>query len=324
MEVSSAQHAYAIDYAGVLTHILNVVKHDSYTCPGCCGEMVAVKGSVNIHHFRHNQATCSYETYLHNAAKNAFYSRFNETCNPIVLVLERAISCESRKKKFLLDISTSCTNVIEAKYNLKKLFSQASLEKYDKRTGFTPDVMLSNLDNDRLCYVEIFVTHKCTEEKIASGVPIVEISVKDENDIKYIQESDFSFSDLNISLYNFSVKDKSVQKCHNNCRYSTLLFEIWSLSPSGRLNKVVKSFAHLTEEDLSQSSCWSANLDKRIKTKKIVTLVRDMDPQNIFSNCLKCINISEWNDGKISCLEKNTAVPYTEAKVCKNYEVVEV
>ncbi|WP_108946650.1 competence protein CoiA family protein [Shewanella halifaxensis] len=324
MEVYTAQYAYAINCAGVLTHISNVVKHESYTCPGCNGEMFAAKGSVNIHHFRHNHATCSYETYLHSAAKNAFYSRYHETRNPIALVLERPISCESKKKHFMPDPSIRCVNLVDAKYNLQELFSQATLEQFDKRNGFTPDVMLSNLDNDHQCYIEICVTHKCTEEKIASGIPIIEITVKDENDIKYIMSHDFSFTDSNISLYNFRVKEKSIQRCHKNCHFSTLLFETWSLSSSGRLNKVVKSFAHLTEEEVSKSNCWSVDLDKFTKTRKLVNLVKVMDPRNEFHNCLKCINFSEWNDGKVMCSEKRTVVLYTDAKTCKYYEVDEL
>jgi hypothetical protein len=323
MVVSSAQYAYANDCSGVLTHISNVINHNSYTCPGCREEMVAVKGKVNLHHFRHNNATCSYESYLHNAAKNAFYNRFNESTGLIVLMLERAITCQSNKKSFLNDDSISCSNLVEAKYNLRNLFNEAFLELYDKSTGFTPDVMLSNSDNGSKCYIEVFVTHECSEEKIASGIPIIEISVNDENDIKYIQESDFSTNDINISLYNFSAKEKSVQECHQNCSLISNKFETWTLSASGRLNKLVKSFNHLSEEDLSLNNCWPVNLDKRTKTEKIINLVKEMDPENIYSNCLKCINASGWDDGHVSCAIKYTSVPYTESKVCKHYKVVE-
>ncbi|KPV95717.1 hypothetical protein AN214_02285 [Pseudoalteromonas sp. P1-9] len=169
MAVSSAQYTYANDYSGVLTHISNAVKHRTYTCPGCCEEMIVVKGKVKEHHFRHNNATCSYESYLHNAAKNAFYKRFKESIDPIALILERTIICKSKKKSFLQDDSISCTSLTEAKYNIRSLFNEAFLELYDKKTGFTPDVMLSNSDNDSKCYIEIFVTHECSEDKIASG-----------------------------------------------------------------------------------------------------------------------------------------------------------
>lgn len=324
MVVSSAQYAYAIDCHGVLTHISKAVKHDSYTCPGCLEEMVAVKGKVNVHHYRHNNATCSYESYLHNAAKNAFYIRFNESKEPIALILERAVKCKSIKKSFLQDESISCTSLVEAKYNLRNLFTEANLELYDKNTGFTPDVMLSNTDNDSKCYIEIFVTHECTEEKIASGIPIIEISVNDENDIKYIQESDFSINDTNISLYNFSTKEKSVKRCHENCSLTDHKFDTWNLSASGRLNKLEKSFNNLSEEELSNPNCWPVNLDKRIQTERLINLVKEMDPGNIYSNCLKCANASGWDDGQVSCAVKYKSVPYTEAKVCKYYKVVEV
>jgi hypothetical protein len=44
MVVSSAQYAYA-NWAGVLTHISNVIKHNLYTCLGCGEEMVGVKSA---------------------------------------------------------------------------------------------------------------------------------------------------------------------------------------------------------------------------------------------------------------------------------------
>jgi len=322
MVVSSAQYAYAIDCAGGLIHISHAVKHKTYSCSGCSDVMVAVKGKINVHHFRHNNATCSYESYLHNAAKTAFYNRFNESIEPLSLLLERSITCKSSKQKFLQDDSVSCTELVDAKYNLKSLFNKATLELYDKKTGFTPDVMLSNVDNDNRCYIEIFVTHACTEEKIASDIPIIEISVNDENDIKYIQECDLSINHANISLYNFDAKERSVHECHGNCKLNSHKFETWSLSPSGRLNKVVQSFNYLSIEELEVSNCWPVTLDNLIKSEKITCLVKDMDPRNVYENCLKCASAKGWDDGKTVCTVKRTSVPYTEAKVCKHYKVV--
>ena len=37
-----------------------------YYCVGCGGEMSAVLGDKREHHFRHKEAHCSWESYLHN------------------------------------------------------------------------------------------------------------------------------------------------------------------------------------------------------------------------------------------------------------------
>ena len=324
MVVSSTQYAYAIDCSGKLTHISKAVKNISYICPSCSEKMMMVKGEVNAHHFRHNNATCSYESYLHHTAKKAFYNRFKESIEPITIILERAIICQSKKKMFVQDSGIECTSLTEAKYNLRNLFNEVFLEQYDENTGFTPDVMLFNSESESKCYIEIFVTHECSKDKISSGIPIIEISVCDQSDIEYIQESDFSINDRNISLYNFNAKERVVHECHQNCNLACQKFEVWSLSSSGRLNKLVKPFNNLSIEELSLNNCWPVSLHKHIKTEKITKLVRELDSGNIYPNCLKCIHASGWDEGQVRCTKKSINLPYTEAKTCKHYAVVEV
>ena len=54
---------------GHIIHIDEVTKEnraEHYYCVGCGGEMSAVLGDKREHHFRHKEAHCSWESYLHN------------------------------------------------------------------------------------------------------------------------------------------------------------------------------------------------------------------------------------------------------------------
>ena len=52
----------------------NRAKH--YYCVGCGGEMSAVLGDKRDHHFRHKEAHCSWESYLHKLGKLRLKERF--------------------------------------------------------------------------------------------------------------------------------------------------------------------------------------------------------------------------------------------------------
>lgn len=307
----------------MLIHISSSVRDDIYYCPGCLEEMVTVKGEVNTHHYRHNNAKCSYESYLHNAAKTAFYNtflKFKKNSQALKLHLTRAVSCSNEKTSYLQNNSIRCLSTVDAKYNLIELFSSASLEKYDKTTGLTPDVMLSNTNTGNCCYVEIFVTHECSVQKIEAGIPIIEINVSCEEDIYYIQKGVFSINDSNLNLYNFKVRDKVVNECHGNCSLSTHEFEIWSLSSQGRFNKAINTYSNLTLQELKAANCWPAALENNVKSQKIKELALSLDPKGLYDNCMKCIQSNGWQDAKTYCNIKLARVAYTEAKNCMHYE----
>lgn len=79
MTGASITYMFALGSINSLVHISDAEHNEQYECPSCKEKMVPAKGSTRAHHFRHGNATCSYETYLHNAAKNAFYNAFNIT-----------------------------------------------------------------------------------------------------------------------------------------------------------------------------------------------------------------------------------------------------
>lgn len=320
--INSTNYSFANDTLGQLVHISQAKKNMTFICIACNDQMIPVQGNVNRHHFRHTNISCSYESYLHKAAKNAFFDRFNQSYNkPIPLQLERVVRCKSKKKAFLHHANPICTSLISARYNLKTLFSQSFLEKYDEKTGFTPDIMLFNENTASYCYVEIFVSHKCSPNKISSGIPIIEILVRNEDDIKYIQQSDFSTNDENVTTYNFTVKEQTTVICHNKCNLSSHKFELWSCSASGRLNRNVCSFKALSYDELESNNIWSVDLGISEKAQMLINFVKAMDNRTTPPNCLKCNFCDGWNHGKTYCKLKSVHVHYTEARACKHYKV---
>jgi len=166
--------------------------------------MSAVLGNKREHHFRHKGDTCSYESYLHKIAKLLVAKKFDESKSfvveyPISRFCEK-IDCPLRSKQ--------CEN------NQKRLSKIDLRKEYDKcevegiYNGFRADVMLSSSDNpDKLpLFLEIFVSHECSKEKIDSGIPIIEVSIKSEDEIdNYLN----GFPDDGIKFYNFN---KPLQK----------------------------------------------------------------------------------------------------------------
>lgn len=126
------------------------------------------------------------DRYLHNYAELRIKQRFDEsltsgefpvqyyvveqcpensTCN-----LKANIKCKGEPKPLLKTL------------NLRKLYDTCSIEKGADK--YIADLLLTNSQNDSIkpMFLEVFVTHKCTEEKIASGYPIIEIKVNQKED----------------------------------------------------------------------------------------------------------------------------------------------
>lgn len=86
----------------------------------------------------------------------------------------------------------------------QKLFLSRVTSKDGQR--FVADILLKRKDNgesknNEPMFIEVAVTHPCKEEKIASGIRIIELSITQEEDIQSIVNSSFSLAP-NIQLYN--------------------------------------------------------------------------------------------------------------------------
>ena len=165
--------------------------------PGCEGdaeeEMLFIqrkhkKGFTN--YFRHRPGYIGDrnepDRYLHNYAELRIKERFDKSLTsgefPVqYYVVEKCPHCSDCKLKGDL----KCNGEPKAKlitYNLRKIYDTCSIEKGADK--YIADLLLTNSQNDSIkpMFLEVFVTHKCTEEKKTSGYPIIEIKINQKED----------------------------------------------------------------------------------------------------------------------------------------------
>ena len=126
------------------------------------------------------------DRYLHNYAELRLKERFDESqetgCFPIqYYVIEKCpseVSC--KQKKFF-----KCNGSPKVKLktlNLRDKYDTCTLEKGIGK--YIADLIFSNSKNRSVkpLVIEVFVTHKCSEEKQNSDIPIIEIKIEKKED----------------------------------------------------------------------------------------------------------------------------------------------
>lgn len=126
------------------------------------------------------------DRYLHNYAELRIKQRFDdslasgefpvqyyvvEKCPESAFCkLKRDLKCKGEPKPVLKTV------------NLRKLYDTCSIEKGEDK--YIADLLLTNSQDNSIkpMFLEVFVTHKCTAEKIASGYPIIEIKINQKED----------------------------------------------------------------------------------------------------------------------------------------------
>lgn len=192
----------ATDTDGHIIHIDEVTKDNRakhYYCVGCGGEMSAVLGDIREHHFRHKEAHCSWESYLHKLGKMRLKQRF-DTQKEFVVKYYVEYHCDKSKGCKLEPIyrSEKCNRRELVALDLKKQFD--TCEEEVSFNGFRADLMLSSKEHPERVpiFLEISVTHDCEPEKLASGIQIIELKIADEKDaLRPLVEEDSLFERTN-------------------------------------------------------------------------------------------------------------------------------
>lgn len=185
--MAEIKYKHAYDENGSLVCIDNVSKEDrkshNYTCVGCGNTLIprAIGSKYKRAHFWHkDEVVCSGETYLHKLTKlvlknkfetePSFYIEYNvsKECNNVGCIYRNA---QCRKER------------IPNKVNLKEYYDTCTEES--NINGFIADLLLTNSKDPHLepILIEVCVSHPCEENKIKSGLRIIEIKIKDEQDI---------------------------------------------------------------------------------------------------------------------------------------------
>lgn len=213
------QYLYAYDINGSLINISDITSEDRkiYYCPSCGMEMSAVLGNKRDHHFRHKGDACSYESYLHKVSKLLLKLRFDKSLN-FEIAYYGFKDCPNTDCKLR---DSYCSNNIKKLYrvNLKDKYNACEIE--ESYNGYKADVKLYDSDRPGAIplFLEIAVSHKCSPEKISSGIPIIEIPVIHELDVlrpmieqnsieRVFPETKFQYqsspTDKKIKFYNFN------------------------------------------------------------------------------------------------------------------------
>lgn len=192
----------ALDAAGNVININEVTRDNRleyYSCIGCGAEMSAVLGEKRQHHFRHKEAHCSWESYLHKLGKKKLKERFDNQKEFIIsYYVER--TCEKTSdckliKRYPRELE--CNKKILRNVNLKELYDTCEEEVTYK--GFRADLMLSHSRHPerKPIFLEISVTHDCESDKLNSGIEIIELKITDEKDVlRPLVESESLFMDI--------------------------------------------------------------------------------------------------------------------------------
>ena len=182
------EYSYAKDIAGSLVHIANAIPGLKYYCPNCGNEMIPKLGEINAHHFAHKvECACNGESYLHRVAKEKFKEVYDNSTE-FILEYPSRIKCSYYDDPNLCPLSNSECDIIEMpskRLDLKKIFNDCQIEGSVNNDEFKADILLRDTTGktNKILLIEFYHTHKCTWEKIESGLPIVEIKIADENDI---------------------------------------------------------------------------------------------------------------------------------------------
>jgi len=126
------------------------------------------------------------DRYLHNYAELRIKQRFDESQSsgkfPVqYYVVEKCPESSSCKLKANLKCKGEPKPILKT-VNLREQYDTCSIEKGADK--YIADLLLTNSQDESIkpMFLEVFVTHKCTDEKIASGYPIIEIKINKRED----------------------------------------------------------------------------------------------------------------------------------------------
>lgn len=185
--MAEIKYQYAYDESKKLVSIKDITKENrnkhQYICIGCGNPLLprAIGSKYRRPHFYHKELVdCSGETYLHKLAKKLIKEKFEnsekfEISYPVTRTCQNT-NCQLRSEK-CEDKNKVC------KYDLKQYYDTCTEEA--EINGFIADLLLTNSKSTNLApvLIEVCVTHACEEEKRNSGLKIIEIKIKNEEDI---------------------------------------------------------------------------------------------------------------------------------------------
>lgn len=182
------KYQHALDEQGRLLSIKQAyIERDlshQYRCLGCGGRMIARLGEVRNWHFAHHcdDAACNTETYLHLLAKRLIKEKF-ENDSSFEVGYHRDVVCSDISSCPFANKELCHVHKLE-EFDLKKYYDTCLEEQFVG--DYVADLLLTNStkpDREPIL-IEIQITHKSVSQKRDSGLHIIEIRIKSEDDIQ--------------------------------------------------------------------------------------------------------------------------------------------
>jgi len=211
------QH-YAVSKSGKVLHIEEAhANGEDCFCLYCGCKLIKKCGKLRAWHFAHDThygndvaKNCSYESYLHSLAKKRIKKWFDES-ESIILYYKQPFVCEFQHDCKWKYSENECIEYREESVNLKDCLKECRVEEtvYINGNTFRPDLYWINPQKpENNIFIEINVTHECTEQKIDSQARIIEFDIQSEEDIDNIINNEIRESDK-VRFYNFNPSYKN-------------------------------------------------------------------------------------------------------------------
>ena len=217
-------YCYAHNENGQPIHIKDVTdeyrKLHKFTCPYCHDAMKArIRGIKRCKHFAHLTEKCTYSNYLHTIAIERIRELFDTNNTAIWLKYKITETCSIYGCPFE---RANCNVYVTSKsINLREIYDTLETEKdITGKDGnqYRADILLSDSKGtEEPLLIEVFCTHKCSEDKIHSGLRIIEVQIHSEEDIDHLCESQTFEVSQSIKLYNI-ITEKTVMPKPSWCQ----------------------------------------------------------------------------------------------------------
>jgi len=337
------KYAYDADQNKKLVSIDDVVNNSirdhSFFCINCGQELIPAIGKTNVPHFKHKtNVKCDGESYLHKLAKLRIHDLFYDFTKPFNIKFTRAI-CKKKEEQSCPAFTSLCTKHKITTFDLHEYYNVCDIEKKihiekngnnsfcnfvkeDDSQTYIPDLLLTkegSLNNPIL--IEIWNKHKSSDEKIKTGLRIIEIKIFSEEDIDSIckngiveREDDFYESNRDSKeyrcyFYNFRKPHTTVE-----CGYLTrivyfnsgsILCPNYDIDDIRKCDEIYKIFSDKSEKEFNISNIGYDAYE--------VGLVHLKDIGYNVKNCHLCkyyqFVSGMYDSGHICCLYKKYGTP---------------
>jgi len=186
-------------------------KNLPFNCLGCKQKVyAATEGKVQRPHFRHKSIDgskgCSEpESYIHWITKELFADNY-EKITSFYISLDTLKTCIHAKY-------SSCQKTEQVKIDLKKIYPYVQVEV--KEGNFRPDCLLFNDEGEKL-FFEVCYSSQVSEDKIKSGIPIIELHTTNEKIIdSVIRDGELKLSKEIPAYYGKPIQQSPQTKIYN-------------------------------------------------------------------------------------------------------------